>query len=315
MSNFNHDDALPGDDFNDEQSVFSSGGQAPAAPESDAKAKLAKRLLIGFVLLIVILLGWIGFKLMNRGSGAVDTLSIPVQDRSNVPMTGITAGGGTPAGGPAATPGPQIAGGQVAPPAAPPAATQQMEQEVPVSPALPMQQNPPAAAQVTQLDGARGSTEPTAALAETAVASQQTEQTVTHSAAQPGAQDELQQLKARVAELEQRVASLGPTGGAAKSSSREVRQAPRRSTAAANAKPKDVSTRDRVTAAALPKPDAAAPTGIQLKAVLEGRAWLQMKSGETVSVAPGDSIPGAGTVSTIDVERNEVRLSNGSTLR
>jgi len=51
-----------------------------------------------------------------------------------------------------------------------------------------------------------------------------------------------------------------------------------------------------------------------LKAVLEGRAWLQLRSGETVTVAPGDHVAGV-TVVAIDAVQGQVRLSNGTVLR
>jgi intracellular multiplication protein IcmG len=48
-----------------------------------------------------------------------------------------------------------------------------------------------------------------------------------------------------------------------------------------------------------------------LKAVLDGRAWFQTKSGETITVAVGDEVPGLGVVKSIDTDRGEVRFANG----
>lgn len=324
MNNFNHDDALPGDDFNDEQTVFTREGQAPGVPapaESDGKANLAKYLMIGFVVVIVAFLGWFGYKLMHRGGGAADTLSIPVQDQSALPMTGAPVPTGNPYDAQAIA---QVPNSQVTGPSAPPgpsaATPQQAEQQQQASPAVPAQSDHPdqvrTTMEVDQTAAPSGTAEPAVAPATTVAVSPPSGQTAPSSTARPESQDELQQLRVRVQELEKRVASLAAAGGPARSSApREGRQAVRQAATTPRAKPKDGTASARVAAAPASKTESVAPTGIQLKAVLEGRAWLQLKSGETVSVAPGDAIPGAGTVSAIDVERNEVRLSNGSALR
>lgn len=324
MNNFNHDDALPGNDFNDEQSVFTGGGQAPGVPtppESDGKANLAKYLMIGFVVVIVAFLGWFGYKLMNRGGGAADTLSIPVQDQSTLPMTGAPVPTGNPYDAQAIA---QVPNSQVIGPSAPsgPSAAdpKQAEQQQQASPNVPAQSvhpdQVPTTMEVAPTAAAPGTAEPPVAAVATVAVTQPSGQAAPSSAARPESQDELQQLRLKVQELEKRVASLAAAGGPARSSApREARQAARQAATTSRAKPKDGIASARVVAAPGSKTESVAPNGIQLKAVLEGRAWLQLKSGETVSVAPGDAIPGAGTVSAIDVERNEVRLSNGSSLR
>jgi len=325
MNNFNHDDALPGNDFNDEQSVFTGGGQAPGVPapaESDGKANLAKYLMIGFVVVIVAFLGWFGYKLMNRGGGAADTLSIPVQDQSTLPMTGAPVPTGNPYDAQAIA---QVPNAQVIGPSAPsgPSAAdpKQAEQQQQASPNVPAQSDHPdqvtTTMEVEPTAAAPGTAEPPVAAVATVAVTQPSGQAAPSSTARLESQDELQQLRAKVQELEKRVAALAAAGGPARSSAqRESRQAARQAAATTpRAKPKDGIASARVAAASGSKAESVAPTGIQLKAVLEGRAWLQLKSGETVSVAPGDAIPGAGTVSAIDVERNEVRLSNGSSLR
>ncbi|MFM0265520.1 hypothetical protein [Paraburkholderia sediminicola] len=60
---------------------------------------------------------------------------------------------------------------------------------------------------------------------------------------------------------------------------------------------------------------AAADGSLKLKAVLEGRAWIQTKSGDTVTVSTGDQVVPGVTVKAIDVDAGEVRLSNGNVLR
>jgi hypothetical protein len=56
-------------------------------------------------------------------------------------------------------------------------------------------------------------------------------------------------------------------------------------------------------------------TSMKLKAVLEGRAWLQDRTGATLTVAPGDTIPGVGVVRTIDADNGIVFLTNGKQLK
>ena len=52
-----------------------------------------------------------------------------------------------------------------------------------------------------------------------------------------------------------------------------------------------------------------------LKAVLEGRAWFQAKNGETITVSPGEEVPGLGIVKSIDIDRGEVRFNNGAVVQ
>ncbi|KVR89435.1 hypothetical protein WK28_23775 [Burkholderia vietnamiensis] len=56
-------------------------------------------------------------------------------------------------------------------------------------------------------------------------------------------------------------------------------------------------------------------SSMRLKAVTEGRAWVQTKAGETVTVTTGDSVAPGVTVKSINADSGEVRLSNGNVLR
>lgn len=52
-----------------------------------------------------------------------------------------------------------------------------------------------------------------------------------------------------------------------------------------------------------------------LKAVLDGRAWFQTKSGDTLTVSVGEEVPGMGVVKSIDTDLGEVRFANGLSIR
>ncbi|WP_141718697.1 hypothetical protein [Burkholderia cenocepacia] len=56
-------------------------------------------------------------------------------------------------------------------------------------------------------------------------------------------------------------------------------------------------------------------SSMRLKAVTEGRAWVQTKAGETVTVTMGDTVAPGVTVKSINADSGEVRLSNGNVLR
>jgi len=311
-SNFNHDDALPAGDYSDDQSVFTTEAQSNPAAETGGKANMAKYMLIGFVVLIVAFVGWFGYKLMNRGGAATDTLSIPVQEQAAVPMTGAPGTAVNPYGVPGDTASGQAAASAAA--AAPVSLTAD-QGTLGGGESAPVQQSDPAAG----AQAGQQMTQPQPAVEQPPVAVAASQSAATPQAAPSSDQSaaaatELEALRARVLELEKRVATMTASG-------RAVATAPRAQPARRSASPARPKSRDSAagpapaSVAASAKPEPVPASGIQLKAVLEGRAWLQLKNGETVSVAPGDTIPGAGTVSAVDVERNEVRLNNGTSLR
>lgn len=49
-----------------------------------------------------------------------------------------------------------------------------------------------------------------------------------------------------------------------------------------------------------------------VQAVIPGRAWLKNSSGQIITVAPGDAVPGYGTVTNIDSQNGVVTTSTGS---
>ncbi len=65
-----------------------------------------------------------------------------------------------------------------------------------------------------------------------------------------------------------------------------------------------------------PEPAAAARVaGVVLKAVVDKNAWVQVESGESVMVSPGDRIPGIGVVQSVNPESATVRLSDGRVIK
>lgn len=65
------------------------------------------------------------------------------------------------------------------------------------------------------------------------------------------------------------------------------------------------------------KGSATAPTpivGVSLKAIVDDNAWLQTESGETLSVHPGDNVPGIGVVKAVDPDSGTVRFTDGRVL-
>ena len=55
--------------------------------------------------------------------------------------------------------------------------------------------------------------------------------------------------------------------------------------------------------------------GVVLKAVVDKNAWVQVESGESVMVSPGDRIPGIGVVQSVNPESATVRLSDGRVIK
>ncbi|MBY0544694.1 MAG: hypothetical protein K2Q14_04005 [Gammaproteobacteria bacterium] len=49
-----------------------------------------------------------------------------------------------------------------------------------------------------------------------------------------------------------------------------------------------------------------------VQAIIPGRAWLKNSNGQIITVAPGDAIPGYGTVAAIDAQNGVVIMSTGS---
>lgn len=319
-----HDNALGEDeDFSDRQGVFNTaGGSKPAvAPERSTGGGAAKLFLLIFGVAMLGIVLWFGWKILNRGSTeAADTLSLPADDAAGVPMTGAPA---EMAPLDPVEPQPTAGVDTDEPSAAMATAPSSVEVQVPgpaataVSPAAPtgVQAVPsqiapggapiPGAAPASS-DGTQG------AAAEPSANEPKTEVVAAAELAQ--LRKELSANAARIADLEREVGRLRAGQNPAPALTRRP-SAPSRPNNGAR-RPTSAVTASTSTK---PKPApvaqaATAPANVVLKAVLDGRAWLQLKNGETVTVAPGDDVAGS-TVTAIDAERGTVRLSNGAVLR
>lgn len=309
----NHDDALGADDaYTDQQGVFSEQKPRGRVPGETARTGggTAKIFMIAFVTILVAAFGWFVWKLMNRGDTSEPMgESLPVAVASSVPMTGAPVE--EPLRPVSLEEGPTASAATMP---ADPSLVAATSPALPPSSAASPPSMDPGVAPAALPHGASAPLESVAApTARSQVAAPVTAETqvpvAANSAGDAAALRDSQLLKealARIAVLERRVASLGPE---TPSKARSPEPSP---------KPRTVMP-PRVTASPERKSDAAAKaaptTGVTLKAVLEGRAWLQLGSGETVTAAPGDEVAGLGAVSSIDAERGEVRFANGSVLR
>lgn len=121
---------------------------------------------------------------------------------------------------------------------------------------------------------------------------------------------QLEALKAKGgSERVDKTASPSPSGST-QSDTRVARAAERRHAIVKHRDAPKASASD-----ATAQGDAGADNSMRLKAVLEGRAWIQTKAGDTVTVSTGDSVSPGVTVKSINADSGEVRLSNGTVLR
>lgn len=324
MSQIDQDNALgANDEFNDQQGVFTGGARPAVAPAKSGGGGAAKLLIGVFGAGLLGIMGWVGVKLMNRGSAEVEnTLAAPIQADAGVPMAQGMAdpqlGPAPEAVAPAAAPAvPAVGtidasnpGAVIQAPAMPVGADLAAGQPAPATPAAA-----PTAAPTQPIAPVAAPAQPAPAVAQQPAAAPQPTPAATAPVAAPVAaapvdvqklQDENRALKKEVARL-QRLAACG--GSSSCESAGRTRPA-RKSQGRAAARPtRAVAEAPAAAPAPAPKMDS-----LTLKAVLEGRAWVQLKSGETVTVAPGDEVGGV-TVTSIDAERGTVRMSNGAVLR
>ena len=134
---------------------------------------------------------------------------------------------------------------------------------------------------------------------------------------------ELGEIKSRVgsiekalAQLERKVNEEKPTQPAKQASNTAQRSATR-STVSAKSKTDESKKAPVRKIAAGAKDQTAVPARgkLQLKALLDDRAWLQTAAGTTITVAPGEVLEGYGTVKYIDVERGHIVFDDGTVLR
>lgn len=309
----------------DRQSVFNSDAPpAPLVDEAKGKRKGPLLLLAVFGVAMLGIVGWIVIKLTSTGDepAAMSTLSAAPAEPVEAADSADNGSLGDPVEHtPVVDPALMPQQAQVPMPGDAPVATPPM----PTAGATPAEL--PSAA-TTQGTGAAATpmAAPEAAPAQGAAAAK----AAATAGAQPqdggaapvpvdGAEAEIaaeiarlkRQLAAHAAEIERLKRGVG---------TKAVEHAPRRA--------KPAATSQRVAASGGtsvgPKPNASIESppsaktsdtgGLVLKAVLEGRAWLQLRSGETVTVAPGDQVAGV-TVESIDAAKGLVRLSNGTVLR
>lgn len=62
-------------------------------------------------------------------------------------------------------------------------------------------------------------------------------------------------------------------------------------------------------------PDSTSAHELQLQAVLQDRAWFKTKTGDTLTVSPGEELRGVGVVKQIDAESGRVVFTNGVVFR
>ncbi len=302
----NQDDALGvGEEYSDTQGMLGSGrGKArPTATVEVAEGGgKAKWFLIAFALMMLAALGWVGWRFLGSGGAEVDggALLLPAAESTALPMTGAPVNEAPVAPADSAQPvGPAE---EMLPPAASP--VEPAAAVLPAGAASPTEPGAPAAtASATQLAPAPAESPLPAPMSSTSMAA--TEQAAKEASTIASLREELSSAKARIAALEKEGSNRAPAHARAAKPAATARRS--------GSAPRSVAAsvrEDRKPAAKV-----SSPPGVILKAVLEGRAWLQVGSGETISIAPGDDVAGAGTVSAIDAERGEVRFASGAVLK
>lgn len=304
----NQDDALGvGEEYSDTQGMLGSGrGKArPTATVEVAEGGgKAKWFLIAFALMMLAVLGWVGWRFLGSGGAEVDAgaLLLPAAESNALPMTGAPVNEAPVA--PAVSAQPLGPVEEMLPPAAAP-----VEPTVAVFPAgaaSPTEPGAPAAtASATQLATAPAESPLPGPMPTTSMAA--AEQAAKEASTIASLREELSSAKARIAALEKEASNRAP----APARTAKPAATARRSGSA----PRSVAASAAVREDRKPTAKAPSPPGVILKAVLEGRAWLQIGSGDTISVATGDDVAGVGTVSAIDAERAEVRFASGAVLK
>ena len=309
MTAINHDDVL-----GEDQLSQSSFGEKPE-PDDDEKPKkrAANWIIFGAGgLAVLIFVGYFGWKilspLLQRGGSAADAeMIVDAQPQANV-STASSAAERISNGAAGSTPRPD-ASGQYQPVAARQPGTNA------ISPQIVAPQNgvvgaeggaasqPPVAAQLTS--PATGQIQPPASTPQVTSA-------------------ELEAIKARMDRMEQAVNAVAarmdklPAQAAQPNAAAHAEQ---QKSASAAAKTKAASARPQAPAPAAKRDTSeekrppSARSDVQLKAVLDGRAWFQTKAGESITVGPGEEVKGLGVVDKIDAEDGKVTFTNGSIVR
>lgn len=313
MMAIDQDDALGvgNEEYSDTQSMFGNGrgtGRPTATVAVAEGGSKAKFFMIAFALLMLAALGWVGWKFIgSRGGGEVDggALLLPAAEPTALPMTGAPVNEVTSVPTDGAQPVDPAKG--VTPAPSPPQPVEQIVGNVPVG--VASQAVPGAVA------AGSSATQPVPGPAESPLPSQSSDTGAADQAAKDAntiasLREQLSTATARLAVLERDGSNhVSTTTPKTKAVAVRAVAAPKKTVASRPVEAAAVPA-ERKTSTRVPP-----PSGVILKAVLEGRAWLQVSSGDTISVAPGDDVAGVGTVSAIDAERAEVRFGNGAVLK
>lgn len=303
---FDQDDALgagaAGEDYNDQQGVFATSGPPSGRTGAQANASgagAAKVFLFGFIAVLVLCVGWVGWKFAHRRAAPDESVPVPVTYAASLPMMGAPgAEENTPPVAPAA-----MAPTGTLRPGAPSVAPASAGAAVPVAP-IQQRQIPGAAEAIGGALAPRPAAPSTAGAAVVVTAAPPAQAAPAPAAtSQDDIREQLAHTIRRVDALQHRVDIL--TRKEHPSATWHHRAPPPTHVGA------DVASKRKPPVKPAPK----VPPGVVLKAVVEGRAWLQLSSGETITVAQGDQVAGLGAVSSIDAERGEVRFADGVVLR
>jgi len=337
VHSLNQDDVLSGDPKEDElsPSAFDDEGESGAVKKGGSKLVLFGG--IGIAVLMVVFFAWKIFSphfqsAQQQQPEGFDTLAAAPQ-HAPAPSPGAPQLL-DPAAQPAAAPAPAVqeqapasTAATVAAPSAPAAAASASQPAQPIQAIQPPAQQPVAAA----VPAAPTANQPSPAAA---------------PASPTHAPDGLAQVNARIDNLERSIAAIQDMVNKMAANANNAKQAAAASRASAPASPvaapavkasravarsgaDRAGSRKAVASAAEPAsavsksepreekpvPKTEGVARATLKAVLDGRAWFQTKSGETLTVSVGEEVPGLGVVKSIDTDLGEVRFANGSSVR
>ena len=308
-SGINHDDVL-----GEEQLSQSSFGERNE-PEDDEMPKKKKGSWIIFGaggIAVLLFVGFFGWKILspffNRSGGVDAEMIVDAQPQANVPgatPAARTAQAQYSSGAPGSTPRPDASG-----------------QYQPVGAGQPGQgtTNPQIAAAPSGAAGvdANASAQNASAAPGTAQVPAQTQ------APLPGPQvtlSEMEAVKARMDRMEQAIAALGTRLDKLPAQAQQnatPHSEPKKQTTAP-AQPKPTPARQQNPPAKRASTDEPKSqngrSDVQLKAVLDDRAWFQTKAGESITVGKGEEVKGLGVVDTIDAESGKVTFTNGNVAR
>lgn len=196
---------------------------------------------------------------------------------------------------------------------APPMPAQvQASAPAPANQAIQQQGNPPAQVPVTPTTMQRSSASDMPQQ-QTPAVNTQPQPSTAQAVVAPQAGDDVARLTSRVNAMEKSIAEIRATlekmTGSHPASRRPAMSASKKTARKSSSEKKVPSSSIKPTADSTAQPESR--SDLHLKAVLEGRAWFQDKAGASITVAPGDSVPGIGTVKAINADEGVVTFTNG----